>query len=185
MKHKRKEKLLTGTTYALPEELRRALRRPLGDLVEGSEVPLGRLLESIIKNSKPTRLILVGDSVSRETTRAGITPDVMVIDYLEKRQRATAYAHPHTRVITAKNAAGRIEPNARMAVERAIGGEADLVVIEGEEDLLAIVAVIAAPLGSLVVYGQPNEGVVLVRVSEEKKKEAEGILKLMQRVNDD
>jgi len=109
----------------------------------------------------------------------------MIIDNLEKRQRTIPYAHPRNRVINAKNQAGKIEHKARLAVERAIRGEADLVEIEGEEDLLAIIAVIAAPLGSLVVYGQPNEGVVLVRVSAENKVEAGRILEQMDRVNED
>ena len=174
---------MTASTYLLPERLRRTLRRPLGELVLGPEVDLGQLLRSIIAKEKPVRLILVGDSVSEQATRAGIMPDVRVIDNLEKRQTATAYAHPHSRKITAKNKAGKIEHNARLAVERAIGGKADLVVIDGEEDLLAIVAVITAPLGSLVVYGQPNQGVVLVRVSPASKAKAERILKRMGRVN--
>jgi len=176
---------LTATTYVLPERLRTTLKRPLGDLVPGSKVDLGQLLRSIVAGEKPPKLILVGDSVSRQATSAGISPDVMIIDNLEKRQKATAYVHPHNRVIAAKNQHGRIEYNARLAVERAIRGEADLVVIDGEEDLLAIVAVIMAPLGSLVVYGQPNEGVVLVPVSAENKAEAEGILRQMDRVNAD
>jgi len=175
---------LTASTYLLPEKLRKTLQRPLGDLVVGSEVDLGQLLSGIIAKEKPGRLILVGDSVSQQATRAGIMPDVRVIDNLEKRQTATAYAHPHNRMIAAKNQAGKIEHKARLAVERAIRGEADLVLIDGEEDLLAIIAVIAAPLGSLVVYGQPNQGVVLVRVSPASKAKAEEILKQMDVVND-
>jgi len=175
---------LTETTYVLPENLRPTLRRPLGDLVPGSEIDLGRLLCGVMTKEKPISLILVGDSVSRQATLAGITPDVMIIDNLEKRQTATPYAHPHNRVLTAKNQAGRIEQNARLAVERAIRGEADLVVIDGEEDLLAIVAVIAAPLRSLVVYGQPDEGVVLVKVSAESKVKAERLLEQMDRVKE-
>jgi hypothetical protein len=175
---------LPATTYILPEKLRTTLRRPLGDLMPGSEINLGQVLRDIIENDKPTRLILVGDSVSRQACQAGITPDVMIIDNLERRQKAVAYAHPRNRVIAAKNQAGMIEHNARLAVERAIRGEADLVEIEGEEDLLAVVAVIAAPLKSLVVYGQPNEGVVFVRVSQQRKAEAEKILQQMDRVTE-
>jgi hypothetical protein len=175
---------LTPTTYVLPERLRTTLRRPLGELIPGSEIDLGQVLRNTIAKGKPTRLILVGDSVSRQAFQAGVTPDVMIIDNLEKREKAIAYAHRRNRVITAKNQAGRIEQNARLAVEQAIRGEADLVEIDGEEDLLAITAVIAAPLGSLVVYGQPNEGVVLVRVSKESKAEAEKILEQMERVTE-
>ena len=171
------------TTYVLPESLRATLKRPLGDLVKG-QVDLGTLLRNVMAERKPAKLILVGDSVSRQAIQAGIAADVMIIDNLEKRGKAIAYTHNHGRVITAKNQAGRIEPAAASAVERAIGGEADLVIIDGEEDLLAVIAVIAAPVGSLVVYGQPNEGVVLVMVSEARKADAEMLLKQMDRVTE-
>ena len=173
--------MLPATTYVLPAKLRTILNRPLGDLIRGSAVDLGSLLRSVIAERKPTKLIFVGDSVSRQATLAGIAPDVMIVDNLEKRKRAIAYAYPHDRIIAAKNRAGTIEENARLAVERAVRGEADLVIVDGEEDLLAVIAVISAPLGSLVVYGQPNEGVVLVRVSSESKVQAERILGQMDR----
>jgi GTP-dependent dephospho-CoA kinase len=173
------------TTYVLPDRLRTELRRPLGDLVAGSEVDLAHLLHKIIEEEKPTKLILVGDSVSRQASQAGVSAHVMIIDNLERRQRAVPYAYPQNRVIRAKNQAGRIEHNARLVVERAIRGDADLVEIDGEEDLLSIIAVIAAPLGSLVIYGQPNEGIVLVRVSQTKKADAKRILEEMDRLIDD
>ena len=182
MSQRPKRKLFQVITYVLPERLRTTLRRPLGELVRGSDIDLGQLLRKIIVQEKPTKLVLVGDSVSRQASQAGVTADVMVIDNLEKREKAVPYAHSRNRVITAKNQAGRIEGEARLAVERAIRGEADLVEIEGEEDLLAVIAVLAAPVGSLVVYGQPNEGVVLVRVSAERRAAAERVLQQMDRV---
>ena len=169
-------------TYLLPERLRTKVRRPLGELVQGSDIDLGQLLRKITVQEKPKKLILVGDSVSRQASQAGVATDVMIIDNLEKRQKAISYAHSRSRVITARNQAGRIEDEARLAVERAIRGEADLVEIDGEEDLLAVIAVLAAPVGSLVVYGQPNEGVVLVRVSAARKAAAERLLQQMDRV---
>ena len=54
-----------------------------------------------------------------------------------------------------------------------------MVLIEGEEDLLTIPAVMEAPLGAVVFYGQPLEGVVAVRVDEESKAGARAILKGM------
>jgi len=175
---------LTLTTYVLPDSMRPILGRPLGELVVG-QVDLGPLLSSVVAKERPTKLILVGDSVSRQTTQAGIMADVMIVDRLEKRGKAVDFAYGNVRVIKARNRPGRIELGAALAVERAIRGEAGFVEIDGEEDLLAIIAVIAAPLGSLVVYGQPNEGVVLVRVSAESKVSAEGLLGRMDRVSDD
>jgi hypothetical protein len=49
------------------------------------------------------------------------------------------------------------------------------VLIEGEEDLVAAALVFALPLESVMYYGQPGEGMVKVRVSEELK---ERLLKL-------
>ena len=172
-------------TYVLPARLRATLSRPLGELVAGSHVDLGQILGKIIEEGKPAKLILVGDSVSRQATEAGIVPDVLVIDNLEKRHAALSHSYPGRRVIKAKNQPGRIEEDGRVAVERAIHGDAELVEIDGEEDLLTIVAVLAAPLGSLVVYGQPNEGVVLVTVSGDSKARARGILDQMDRIDED
>jgi len=161
--------------------MRAMLSRPLGDLVPGANVDLAAILQNVLANEKPAKLILVGDHVSRQATRAGMVPDVMIIDNLEKREKAETYAFPHSRVVTARNQAGKIEREARLAVGRAVRGEADLVVIDGEEDLLAIIAIIDAPLGSLVVYGQPNKGVVLVRVTEANKLKAKDIIQQMER----
>jgi len=44
------------------------------------------------------------------------------------------------------------------------------VLVEGEEDLLTIVAVLCAPEGSVVLYGQPGEGAVLIEVNRAAKK---------------
>jgi uncharacterized protein (UPF0218 family) len=53
------------------------------------------------------------------------------------------------------------------------------IIVEGEEDLLVVVAVLHAPLGGFVVYGQPYLGVVVVEVSAEKKAQVRGFLNEM------
>jgi len=54
-----------------------------------------------------------------------------------------------------------------------------LVHIKGEEDLLTLPAVLFAPLDSVVCYGQPGKGMVLVKVTEEKKR---GALKIAEKM---
>jgi len=105
----------------------------------------------------------------------------MIIDNLEKRAKAKTYAFEPKRRIKTRNLAGMIEAQARGAVEQAVLGGGDLIEVDGEEDLLAIIAVQTSPLGSLVVYGQPGEGIVLVRVSGAKKAEAQAILDQMEK----
>jgi len=158
----------------------------MGDLLPGSDIDIGLVLRALIEKESPPRLILVGDSVSRRATQSGIRPDVIIVDNLERRQKASdEYEYPKGRVAKAKNRAGMIEHDARLAVERAVRGEADRVEIDGEEDLLVLVAVIAAPPRSIVVYGQPNEGVVLVRVSADAKVRAQNFLDQMDPVDAD
>ena len=53
------------------------------------------------------------------------------------------------------------------------------IVVEGEEDLATLPAILYAPLGSVVVYGQPNEGSVLVDVTSERKQHIEEFMKRM------
>jgi hypothetical protein len=53
------------------------------------------------------------------------------------------------------------------------------IVVEGEEDLLTLIAIMNAPQESLVVYGQPHEGIVVVKVTEDKKTEISELLKAM------
>jgi len=52
--------------------------------------------------------------------------------------------------------------------------------VEGEEDLLTIVAVLCAPENSLVVYGQPHEGIVVVKVTEKTRETMRHIVDAME-----
>jgi len=45
-------------------------------------------------------------------------------------------------------------------------------------------AVVLAPLSSIVIYGQPSSGCVLIKVTSEKKKEIRELLKQMEDAND-
>jgi len=176
-------KLFHVTRYVLTTKLRETLSRPLGVLVAGNEDECNRILKQVIAKENPTKVILVGDTVSRNATQTDIRADVMIIDNLEKRTRAKTYAFKPKRKIKTKNPAGMIEAQAREAVEKAVLGGGDLVEVDGEEDLLAIVAVQTSPLGSLVVYGQPGKGIVLVKVSEAKKAEVQAILDQMEKID--
>jgi len=51
--------------------------------------------------------------------------------------------------------------------------------VEGEEDLLAIPILATYPLQTLVIYGQPSVGLVLVYLDEKSRSFAQYILKEM------
>ena len=52
-----------------------------------------------------------------------------------------------------------------------------LIVVDGEEDLLALPVIVEAPEGSLVFYGQPSTGVVSITVSNSIKSKVKRMLK--------
>ncbi|MBM3212057.1 DUF359 domain-containing protein, partial [Candidatus Poribacteria bacterium] len=53
-----------------------------------------------------------------------------------------------------------------------------VVKVIGEEDLAGVPAILLSPLGTVVLYGQPQQGIVVVEVSEEKKRQ---LLQLLDR----
>ena len=166
----------------MTEELRQTFKRPLGELVPGTEQDCNAVLKQVITREKPRALILVGDTISRNAVQSGLEPNVLIIDNLEKRGAALPFVFRGRRIIQTKNPAGRIEIAALHAIEQAILEPNSLIEVDGEEDLLVIPAVLGAANGSMVVYGQPGVGIVIVRVCDTKKSEMRRILDSMERV---
>ena len=54
------------------------------------------------------------------------------------------------------------------------------IIVTGEEDLLVIPVCIYAPENSLVMYGQPNEGLVLVKITPEIRNKTQKLIELME-----
>ena len=160
----------------LPDEFRPLIKRPLGELFPSTEPAIKRL-----KQLHPPKLIAVGDVVVAELLSAGIEPDVVVIDHKVMRGPAgdklkREVGRFEARVVRVKNPAGTITRELREAFE--VEKFPLKIIVDGEEDLATIPAVLSAPLGSVVVYGQPGEGLVLVEVTEQKRREFENLLKL-------
>lgn len=168
-------------TLVLTEAQRQLLKRPLGELVFGTPAECNRVLQEVVAKEKPVRLILVGDAVARNAAQMGIKPDVIIIDNKEKRQKAIRFSYAAEHVLRTGNPPGTIESGAWQVVEEAIRKGNSAVIVEGEEDLLTLVAISSSPDGSLVVYGQPGEGIVLVRVSADKKGKISKIIEGMDR----
>ena len=164
--------------HVLTPSLRRQLKKPLGRLFPAVDVRGEEFLALVTGCSF---VVTVGDRVTetlQETT--GRSPDVFVVDGMERRSAREIPHIAHGSAIKAKNPAGRITKDALGAMKRAFAGEKPvMVLIDGEEDLLTVPAVIEAPLGAVVFYGQPLEGVVAVRVDEKSKASAREILKKM------
>ena len=111
----------------------------------------------------------------------GLKPQVQIIDGLEKRnQRIVLTDDTVNTNLSCKNPPGEITEESIQVIQKAFSCESPVrITVDGEEDLLVIPVCIHAPENSIVMYGQPNEGLVIIRVTPEIKAKVQKILDLM------
>ena len=162
----------------LPENLREQLKTPLGDLIKEEYVCKEKILSKI---SSESIVITVGDKTTEKIIHFGIMPQIQVIDGLEKRNQRNIPVDETIRTeLTCKNPSGEITEESIQTIQKAFSCELPVrVIVKGEEDLLVIPVCICAPENSVVMYGQPNEGLVLVRVTPEIQAKVQKILDSM------
>ncbi len=170
-----------AVVYSLTPEMRKLLKEPLGILIRGSFSETMSQFKSLLQQEKPRYIISVGDTVSRNLLENGIKPHLAIVDNLAMRKATKSVHYEADRIIHVKNPAGMITAEALTAVGDAVkGSEQTMIVVEGEEDLLTLVAVLYAPENTLVLYGQPYEGVVIIKVTSAKRNEIDSILRIME-----
>ena len=167
--------------YSVTSELRVKLKKPFGLLIRGTSTETMDALEAIVAKEKPPMVVAVGDIVSQNIYERGVHAQLLVTDGKCMRRRVQTRVFPERHVVHIRNARGTISNEAVVAIKEALkNSELAHLVVAGEEDLLVLIAVVYAPLRGLVVYGQPGMGIVVVRVTGEKRAEATGILKAME-----
>jgi len=166
--------------YILTPELRVKLKKPLGTLIRGSFKETMKIFKDIIERETVATIISVGDTVSKNLTENHLSPKLSIIDNRVMRKNAHPFQLQADKTINVKNPPGTITEEAIEAIREAIKFDCRVkIVVNGEEDLLTLIAVLYAPEKSLVVYGQPYEGIVAIKVTPEKKTEIAEILKTM------
>ncbi|MFC7133020.1 MULTISPECIES: GTP-dependent dephospho-CoA kinase family protein [Salinibaculum] len=168
---------MTETVVELQRELRAELKEPMGRVYTDAE-------ELVAAAGEP--LVTVGDMVTYHLLKAGYVPDVALVD--ERTERAEVDAEVwdaitgFDREVTVANPAATLTAPLlealRDALDRA-GDASTLVVVDGEEDLATLPALVAAPDGGSIVYGQPGEGMVLVAVDGPATERARDLLSRM------
>ena len=171
------------TAYKTNPELKAKLKEPFGELFRGSFVENIERIRAIVKQEKPPRTISVGDTVSINLRKHNVSPQLSITDNRCMRKPTKPRSFKVERIIRIKNPKGTITQEAITAIEGTMESkERAHIIVTGEEDLLTLIAVLYAPEKSLVVYGQPHEGIVVVKVTPEKKAEAKEILEGMKMV---
>ncbi|WP_254279609.1 GTP-dependent dephospho-CoA kinase family protein [Haloarcula marina] len=151
---------MSDIVLELPPELREELKEPMGRVYTDADALLA---------DAEAPLIAVGDMVTYHLLRAGRVPDLALVDERTKRSavddevRAVIDDSAFDRRVTVENPAATLTGELLAAMGDGLRGEGTtLVDVDGEEDLAALPAVLLLSDGGSVVYGQPNEGMVLV-----------------------
>jgi len=154
----------------LTSELRKELKKPQGLLIDGHFKETMKRLKEFIEEEKPSLIISVGDVVSRNMIEYGFQPNVVIVDNKVMRKPIQPITVNADQTLYAKNPPGTITNEACTAIKTAFKQEGRIrLMIDGEEDLLTLPVVLVAPENAVVVYGQPHNGIVVIKVTEEKK----------------
>ena len=153
----------------IPENVRKELKRPLGELHID--------FRKIRKLSGGKRIISIGDVCTLGLLAMGIRPHLAVFDHRYMRNElepgsVKILEQNFPDPLKMSNPPGTLsEDILRDAGELIEKGGA--ILIEGEEDLTALAFIKSAGKNDLIIYGQPNEGMVVVKADEKVKKKIE------------
>ncbi|MGD8566189.1 MAG: DUF359 domain-containing protein [Candidatus Bathyarchaeota archaeon] len=167
--------------YRLTPNLRESLKNPIGLMIPGPYQETMRKLKQLVEKEKPRMLISVGDRVSENLSNNGFTPKLYIVDNKIMRKKIDPIKLAVEKILHTKNPPGTITQEALKTIQSAIKDSQTVkIVVEGEEDLLTLAAIFYAPEHSFVVYGQPKKGIVIVKVTTDKRTEVTKLLKAME-----
>lgn len=142
-------------------------------------------LKQLISEEKPSLIIAVGDVVSQDMTKNSVPIQVAIVDNKVMREKITPILVKATLTMSVRNPPGTLTPEAWITMQKALNQKQPTrVLVDGEEDLLTLIAVLQAPKNALVVYGQPNEGVVAIKITEQTRKRVRRIIDAMEPVSE-
>jgi hypothetical protein len=149
------------------------------------KAPLGILLKDTTKENiarhiqKNSYIITVGDATTQKMLEFGFLPSLQIVDGYEKRGKRIPPQSTATKLYC-DNPAAQITEQSIDTIKKAFSSKPPTqILVNGEEDLLVIPACIHAPQNSIVLYGQPNEGLVIVQVTQEIRNKTQSLLDRM------
>jgi uncharacterized protein (UPF0218 family) len=149
------------------------LKAPFGILIKEKEINETKINQFVQRAHK---IITVGDTTTDRLVVFGHIPDISVIDNKEKRViKSKTTEFQVDKKIYCENKPGEINADVIslvMEITSEIFYNKIQVVVEGEEDLVALPLFMYSPDKWTVFYGQPNEGLVVVEVNDTVRERA-------------
>ncbi|WP_292460524.1 GTP-dependent dephospho-CoA kinase family protein [Methanothermococcus sp.] len=154
--------------YVLTERLRKILKKPFG---------------KVYKELPPIngKVVSIGDITTKNLLLKNIIPNLSIFDLKTKRNIPVDINHKFMKVFEVSNPPGCISYEAMEKIKYLSTKNYENVALKvnGEEDLLTIPVIKYFPEGTVVIYGQPDKGVVLLKISKDLKNEIDNILNMM------
>ncbi len=162
----------------MPERLRPILQKPLGRIFKDT-----KSLLHYINIMKWTMAVAVGDIIVDSLLKEKIDPEVKIIDFRSRREDISPkFKIKMTDQIKNLNKPGTINIKTADAINTKINEalrkkSKSWIIVDGEEDLLTLPAILFAPLNSLVLYGHWMHGIIAVNIDEKIKEKIKAIIK--------
>ena len=173
-------------SYFLPQDQRRHFKKPLGQIIKNRQ-DIVKLINKLRDDSTTPKVITVGDATTQVFVELLFIPDIAIIDEHVQRKSVPLLEIENVSIVETSNQAGYIMQNAWIEIINSLKVVDNKIVIKiiGEEDLLVLPTILEAPLDSKVLYGQPNEGLVVVSVTEYVKQNVCELMRKMVKINED
>ena len=154
------------------------MKTPLGILLPESQADKSNIEKYL---SKDSYVITVGDRTTEKMIDFGLIPSLQIIDGLEKREKREPPKLPNATELTVDNPAAEITSQSIAMIKKAFTLQSPVrLFVNGEEDLLVLPVCIHAPENAVILYGQPNQGLVIVRITPEIRNKVQRLLDLME-----
>ncbi len=155
----------------LNKEFRSDFKKPIGVLYQSLDDA-----KEFLKSKYPDELLIsVGDVTTQNLQKSGLIPHLGIIDNVVERkplagEKPVDYAVYDYVTLNVENPPGIITDELQETIKKAFKlvktGYRVIILVNGEEDLATIPSILMAPSGSLVLYGQPGEGLVVCEVDK-------------------
>ncbi len=149
----------------IPEKTKKKLKKPLGRLYRSPDF-LGKI--------RRKRIIAVGDESVLVLLERSVRPHLAVFDFKIKRRKISknkqnllVFSFKKRRKY--RNRRGTVSDYLLRDARKLIK-EGGALLIDGEEDLTALAFIVAGGKKDIVIYGQPDKGMVVVEPEKAKKK---------------
>jgi len=154
------------------------MKIPLGEFLPENQVDKSNIKKYLPENSY---IISVGDRTTEKMINFDLIPSLQIIDGQEKREKREPPKLEHAIELIVDNPAAEITSESISMIKKAFTLQSPVrIFVNGEEDLLVLPVCVHAPENAVVLYGQPNQGLVIVRITPEIRNKVQGLLDLME-----